>query len=163
MPDPGRSVVINTTPLITLAVATDGLEVLRLLYDRVIVPMEVGQEILAAGNSAPGVAAFNNAHWIERMQVPQEITVFLRNSLDKGEASVIQAALRQEIARVCIDEKVGRRVARLNGLVVTGSIGVLAKARQRGFALDVDGALARLREHGIWIGKDVEQFFRKEV
>ena len=143
--------------------ATDGLEVLRLLYDRVIVPMEVGQEILAAGNSAPGVAAFNNAHWIERMQVPQEIPVFLRNSLDKGEASVIQAALHQEIARVCIDEKVGRRVARLNGLVVTGSIGVLAKARQRGFALDVDEALARLRAHGIWIGKDVEQFFRREV
>jgi predicted nucleic acid-binding protein len=50
MPDSGRSLVINTTPLITLAVATNGLDVLRLLYDRVVVPMEVGQEILAAGN-----------------------------------------------------------------------------------------------------------------
>ena len=62
MPDSGRSLVINTTPLITLAVATNGLDVLRLLYDRVVVPMEVGQEILAAGNSAPGVAAFNDGH-----------------------------------------------------------------------------------------------------
>ena len=112
MPDAGRSLVINTTPLITLAVATNGLDVLRSLYDRVIVPMEVEREILAAGNSAAGVAAFNDASWIERMRAPQEISVFLRNSLDKGEASVIQAALHQKIEKVCIDEKVGRRIAR---------------------------------------------------
>lgn len=43
MPDSGRSLVINTTPLITLAVATNSLDVLRILYDRVLVPMEVGQ------------------------------------------------------------------------------------------------------------------------
>jgi predicted nucleic acid-binding protein len=163
MPDPGRSLVINTTPLIALAVATNSLDVLRLLYDRVLVPMEVGQEILAAGNSAPGVAAFNDALWLERMGVPQEIPVFLRNSLDKGEASVVQAALDQGIARVCIDEKVGRRIARLNGLSVTGSIGILAKARQHGFVLEVDAALARLRGHGIWIGRDVELFLRNEA
>ncbi len=163
MPDSGRSLVINTTPLITLAVATNGLDVLRLLYDRVVVPMEVGQEILAAGNSAPGVAAFNDAPWLERIRVPQEIPVFLRNSLDKGEASVVQAALDQGIGRVCIDEKVGRRIARLNGLSVTGSIGILAKARQHGFVLEVDATLARLRGHGIWIGRDVEQFFRNEA
>jgi predicted nucleic acid-binding protein len=95
--------------------------------------------------------------------VPQEIPVFLRNSLDKGEASVVQAALDQGIGRVCIDEKVGRRIARLNGLSVTGSIGILAKARQHGFVLEVDATLARLRGHGIWIGRDVEQFFRNEA
>jgi len=39
MPDGPRSIVTNTTPLIALAVATDGLEILRTLYDRVIVPL----------------------------------------------------------------------------------------------------------------------------
>ncbi len=84
--------------------------------------------------------------------------VYLHNTLDRGEASVIQAALAQGIARVCIDEKVGRRIARLNGLTLTGSIGILAKAKQAGYPLDIEQTLLRLHDHGIWLGKDVEQF-----
>jgi predicted nucleic acid-binding protein len=41
MPDGPRTIVTNTTPLIALAVATDGLEILRTLYDRVIVPLHI--------------------------------------------------------------------------------------------------------------------------
>lgn len=70
MPDPGRSIVLNTTPLISVAVATEGLDILRLLYDRIIVPLEVEQEILAAGSSAAGVKALLDAQWIERLAAP---------------------------------------------------------------------------------------------
>ena len=41
-----RVVVTNTTLLIALTAATGGLEVLRALYSRAIVPYEVGTEIL---------------------------------------------------------------------------------------------------------------------
>ena len=160
MPDTPRQMVINTTPLIALAVATDGLEVLRICYDRVIVPCEVESEILAAGSQAPGVAAFVANTWIERLTAPQTVPPFLRNSLDKGEAAVIQAAICHDLDLVCIDEKMGRRIARLHGLAVTGSIGVLAKAKQLGFPLDIEKAITRLRRHGIWLGKDVERFLR---
>ena len=160
MPE-SRTVVINTTPLIALSIATGSLEVLRTLYSRVIVPHEVQREILAAGSHAPGVAAFVGSDWLELLSEPQRIPEYLNNTLDRGEASVIQAALNQGIDLVCIDEKVGRRIARLNSLKVTGSIGVLAKARQHGYELDADTAIARLRNHGIWLGKDIEQFLRE--
>ncbi|WP_216594172.1 hypothetical protein [Synechococcus sp. PCC 6312] len=55
---------------------------------------------------------------------------YLLNSLDSGEAAVIQLALNQNIQTVCIDETSGRRIARLNGLNVTGSIGILLKLKQ---------------------------------
>lgn len=158
MPDPSRAVVINTTPLIALGVATGGLDVLRVLYSRVVVTYEVQQEILAGGRYAPGVAAFLTSEWLERVTEPQTIPVYLQNTLDRGEASVIQAALAQGIARVCIDEKVGRRIARLNGLNLTGSIGILAKAKQAGYTLDIEQVLLRLHNHGIWLGNDVKQF-----
>ena len=45
---PDRSVVINTTPLIAL-VAAGGLDALPLLYQHVIVPLEVADEIRAGG------------------------------------------------------------------------------------------------------------------
>lgn len=161
MPDQTQAVVINTTPLIALSVAAGSLEVLRVLYGRVIVTQEVQQEILAGGRHAPGVADLLASEWLECLTEPQAIPVYLQNTLDRGEASVIQAALAKDITRVCIDEKVGRRIARLNGLTLTGSIGILAKAKQAGYPLDIEQALASLHEHRIWLGKDIVQFLRE--
>ena len=161
MPDANQGVVINTTPLIALSVATGSLDILRALYSRVIVTQEVQQEILDGGRHAPGVDEFLTSTWLERLTEPQTIPVYLRNTLDRGEASVIHAALEQGISRVCIDEKVGRRIARLNGLTLTGSIGILAKAKQAGYPLDIEQALLRLRNHGIWLGNNVAQFLRE--
>jgi len=162
MPDRSPSIVINTTPLIAISVATGSLDVLQFLYQTVIVPAEVEQEIFAAGPAAPGVAEFRRSHWLQRLNEPQSITTFLRNSLDLGEAAVIQAALAFGVDRVCIDEKVGRRVARLNELTVTGSMGLMAKAKQLGYALDGEQVIRRLRAHGIWLGQDVMRILTQE-
>lgn len=149
-----RVVVTNTTPLIALAVATGSLDVLRALYQRVLVPFAVAEEILAGGDSAPGAQVFLAATWLERWP-DVAVSSYLSNSLDRGEAAVIQTALNEGIERVCIDEAVGRRVARLNGLTVTGSVGILVKARQQGYAIDLTAAVRRLREHGIWLSDEV--------
>ena len=61
MPDTGRAIVTNTTPLIALAVATGSLDVLRGLYQRVIVPAAVADEVLALGFEAPGAREFLEA------------------------------------------------------------------------------------------------------
>ena len=162
MPD-SRAIVTNTTPLIALAAATGELTALRVLYDRVIVPHEVGQELQAAGAQACGVAQYSEATWLERRMQPVAISSYLANALDLGEAAVIQTALNEGIDRVCIDETVGRRVARLSGLTLTGSIGVLIKAKQQGYAVSMPQALVRMREQGIWLSDEVVRFrWRKD-
>ena len=153
-----RTLVTNTTPLIALAAATGGLDVLRHLYDRVVVPMEVQTELLAAGPYATGVAAFEQAHWLDRQPVPVSVSAYLGNTLDLGEASVIQTALNLKLSLVCIDETVGRRVARLTGLTLTGSIGILIKAKQTGFDVSMEEAISRMRQHGIWLSESVIAF-----
>lgn len=157
MPETGRAIVTNTTPLIALAVATGSLDVLRHCYARVVVPHAVAGEILAAGDAAPGVRAFLDAAWLER-GADVTVSLYLRNSLDRGEAAVIQTARNEGIPLVCIDETVGRRVARLNGLAVTGSVGVLVKARRQGYPIDMADAVRRMREHGIWLTDEVVRF-----
>lgn len=157
MPDADRILVTNTTPLIALAVATGSLDVFKSLYARVVVPTAVAEEILAAGDAAPGVKAFLEASWLERSP-PAAVSAYLANSLDRGEAAVIQTALNEGVTLVCIDEVVGRRVARLSGLTVTGSIGVLVKAKRQGYRLNMHEALRRLQEHGIWLSDDVVRF-----
>ncbi len=52
MPDRNRVLVTNTTPLIAITAATGSLDVLRFLYSRVVVPLEVAEEVRACVDSA---------------------------------------------------------------------------------------------------------------
>lgn len=150
-----KDIVINTGPLIALAAALGDLAILHGLYSRIVVPFEVCGEIMAGGHSGFGVAEFQAASFLDKKTSPTPIGTFLKNSLDTGEAAVIQTALDHGIATVCIDEAVGRRVARLNALAVTGSIGILLRAKQEGASISIHTALDNMRRHGIWLGKDI--------
>jgi len=86
------------------------------------------------------------------------VPLLLQNSLDRGEAAVIQTAIHLGLPLVCIDETVGRRVARLCGLDVTGAVGVLLKAKRLGYAVSIPEALKRMRAQGIWLADPVVQF-----
>ena len=155
MLDQARVVVTNTTPLIALTAATGSLEILRTIYTKVVVPYEVAQEIKAGGKKSFGLDIFQQSLWLTINEVPVVLPPYLQNSLDLGEASVIQTALQLGIQRVCIDETIGRRVARLSNLDVTGSIGILLKAKSAGYPVVMSDALDRMRERGIWLSKDV--------
>lgn len=158
MPEQTRVVVTNTTPLIALTAATGSLDVLRTLYTRVVVPFEVAEEIRAGGKDAFGLDVFERASWLEISHSPVVLPPHLQNSLDRGEAPVIQTALQEGIELVCIDEIVGRRVARLSKLSLTGSIGILLKAKSMGFQLSIPEALNRMRARGIWLSEGVVRF-----
>jgi predicted nucleic acid-binding protein len=150
-------IVINTGPVLALVAALGDLQVLQ-MYQRVWVPFEVSQEIRTGGTQHFAVAEFEAAHWLQREAVPLSLTPWLRNTLDQGEASVIQLALNRHIQTVCIDETAGRRVARLSGLNVTGSVGVLLRARQSGATFSMQVAMQRMRERGIWLSERVMAF-----
>jgi predicted nucleic acid-binding protein len=104
------------------------------------------------------VDVFAQANWLDIQ--PHEVVLqpFLQNSLDRGEASVIQTAMNLDAPLVCIDEAAGRRVARLCGMTLTGSIGVLLKAKSLGYPVSMADAIARMRSHGIWLSESVVRF-----
>jgi predicted nucleic acid-binding protein len=158
MPSTDDRIVINTSPLIALVAAWGDLTRLKSLYQEVLVPFEVAQEILKGGTNNFAVAEFQAANWLCRQKEPVEISSFLRNSLDLGEASVIQLALNKSIERVCIDESVGRRVARLNGLTLTGSVGILLKAKQADPAMSVRSMIGNMLNQNIRLSQTVIDF-----
>lgn len=158
MPDRSKIIVTNTTPLIALTAATGNLDILRQLYTRVVVPYEVATEIKAGGKEAFGLDVFEQASWLEIRHSPVDLPPYLQNSLDRGEASVIQTALQEGIELVCIDEVAGRRIARLSKLRLTGSIGILLKAKSMGHQLSIPDALNRMRARGIWLSEGVVRF-----
>ena len=162
MPDPQR-MVINTGPLIALVAGLGNLNLLRVLYREVVVPHEVCQEIFAGGPTGFAMSEFKEAIWLKKWPASIEINSFLANSLDRGEASVIQLALNEKIQTVCIDEPVGRRIARLSGLSLTGSIGILIRAQKEGHLPSLRPVIERMRKNGVWLSERVVSFALQQV
>jgi predicted nucleic acid-binding protein len=157
-----QELVINTGPIIAIVAAVGDLRILQ-IYEAVWVPFEVGEEISAGGQGRFGVAEFEAAEWLEKREQTLDIAPILLNTLDRGEAAVIQLALDEKIGTVCIDEAAGRRVARLNALSVTGSIGILLRAKKEGYPFSMREAIDRMKAHGVWLSDRVIAFALAEA
>jgi predicted nucleic acid-binding protein len=156
-------IVINTSPLIAIVAAMGDFKVLQSLYTDVFVPFEVCQEIMIGGTKGLGVSEFQADFFLQKQTLPLNISPLLLNSLDLGEASVIQLALNQNISTVCIDEAVGRRIARLSGVAVTGSIGILLRAKKEGYPLSIKISIEKMLNHNIRLSQRVIDFALKEA
>jgi len=153
-----KKIVINTGPILALVAGFDNLDILGKLYDAVYVTNEVASEIMIDGYNRFAAKEFDKADFLIKIKTPLIISPLLRNMLDKGEASVIHYALSNQIPLVCIDESAGRRIARLNELNLTGSIGIILKAKSEGYIDNVKPVLNRMLEHGIFISAEVISF-----
>jgi len=149
------TIVSNTGPLIALA-SIDQLDILRSLFDLVIVSEWVNQEILSGGLSNAGVSTYQKADWIRIDTTADTLDPLLQTVLDPGEAGTIQLALRSKADLVLIDERKGRKIARnIYGLNVMGTAGLLVEAKNRGLVSSVSYSLHRMKESGYWIHTDI--------
>ncbi len=157
------AIVVNTGPLLALIAGWGELKILNRLYARVVVPFEVREEVLAGGSTGFGVDVFEDAGFLIKLDRPATIKPYLRNSLDLGESSVIQTALDENVRTVCIDEAIGRRIARLCGLELTGSLGIMIRAKKEGHSFLLSKAIDRMRERGIWLSQRVVDFALRQA
>jgi uncharacterized protein len=86
-------VVSNTSPLINLA-QIGQLNLLQQLYDQVVVPQAVYDEIVVAGAGQPGATEVETYDWIKVKQVThQQMVTSLQADVDIGEAEAIVLAV----------------------------------------------------------------------
>lgn len=144
-----RKVITNTTPILSL-LKIDKLGLLGELYGEVIVPFAVFQEI-EAGKHKPYYQNVKQVSWmkIERVKNSDSRSFFV--DLDDGEAEVLILAKELNADLVIMDEILGRRYARQLRLEITGTLGVLLKAKEKGLVHSVRELLTELEEKGTWI------------
>lgn len=70
--------------------------------------------------------------------------------LDSGEAAVIELALELGVHLVCMDDSKGRRVALAVGLAVTGSLGLLVRAKSLGLLPAIRPTIDKAAREGVW-------------
>ena len=135
-------VVADTSPLNYL-VRINCEHVLPALHTRVFVPAVVLDELGHAG-TVPAVRQWLNElpSWLVVRDAPSSADPHLAR-LDPGERQAIQLAKQEHADLLLMDEKLGVRIAREEGLSVTGTLGVLLQAaKQR--VVDVERALTDL-------------------
>ena len=122
--------------------------VLPKLYERILVPAVVLHELEESG--APEKVAEWTTHLPEWINVSTDhpdtktADVYGLDGLDPGERHAILLAINEHADLLLMDERAGVRVAREHGLTVTGTLGILLQASERGL-LDMDAALRDLQ------------------
>ena len=146
---PVGPVVANNTPLAALWVL-GRLDLLRELYGEVLIPQAVYEEFLAT-ERALRQTALAQAPWIRPVVLdkPQRSRVYV--GLDQGEAEVLALAEECGARLVVMDERKGRRFARRLGVPLTGTLGVLLLAKERGLVPSLAPLLAELQEAGLYL------------
>ena len=109
---------------------------LNRLYPRVVVTVEIREEF---GEPLPS--------WMEVKEVVNKhYQELLEATLDKGEASAIALAIELGDVLLVVDDLKGRKEAKRLGLSITGTLGVLFSAKQRGFIPALKPCLDKLQE-----------------
>ena len=152
-------VIANTTPLIALA-NIDRLELLRELYGTVIVPQAVIDEIIRE----PAKQRVRNAPWIkvEAVQDSSQKDIF-RARLHAGEVEVMILAREQKADLVIMDDDSAKKTAKFLGLHVTGTLGVLLKAKREGYLEKVEPIMNEMILDGLFISDTVKRYVLKEA
>jgi predicted nucleic acid-binding protein len=155
--------VSNAGPLIHLS-WLDLLGLLPALFDEVVIPPAVQQEVLRDDVSLPGMTALKDAFAGDRLriQAPRSQPPATMPGLDTGEADAI-ALMHERAADVLLmDERRGRRFASQEGFPLLGTIGVLRLTRARGLIPAVTPLLAELRNRGFRISAEIVDLIQGE-
>lgn len=141
-----RRVVSDAGPLISLEKLTGGFNLIRQLFDIIIVPQVVLDELAQGQHDNPQayVHHFAIEDLIEIRAVAVETALLESQRLHEGEKQAIQLAVEFGLP-LLIEEKIGRRLAEAAGLKISGIAGQIVRAHREGI-LSQETAAEKLGE-----------------
>jgi len=138
------------------------LELLREIYKDIIIPEAVFIEI-EKGKDKFHYQDISQLDWISIQTIKDLKVLSYFFDLDAGEAEVIVLATEIEADLVIIDETLGRRFAKHANLTVTGTIGILIKAKEMGLLEKISPLLDEMQKKGIWINDKLKEKILEKV
>lgn len=150
-------VVSNTGPLIALA-KLGRLDIVQNLFSTVQIPPMVHRELM--GRIGEEWAVIERGLQSFVLPVPLPVTpqeaFHALHSVDEGERQAISLAIISGTETLLLlDDKAGRTTAKQLGVRVTGTVGLLLLAKERGLITSVRESLLLLRAVGYWLSDDI--------
>ncbi|MDD6489229.1 MAG: DUF3368 domain-containing protein [Clostridia bacterium] len=159
-----HKVVVNSTPLLVLG-NIGKLDILRELYGKIYISEAVFKEV-SEKNDAASAALRSSNDWIQVLNIenPTDYAMY-RAKLHAGEVETMILAQQKSLQAdlVILDDLAARKTAKFLGLNVTGTMGVLIKAKQEGIITEVKPLLNDIIQNGFFISDKVIQMVLKVV
>lgn len=158
-----RKVIVNTTPLIALS-HVGWLDILKKLYGEVTIPEAVYNELSVKAESVCKKAVDSSLDWIRVDKIKNQMAkTMYKTQLHDGEVEVMILAKEVAADVVIIDDANAKKHAKYLGLPVTGTLGVLIKAKQKGYINELRPMLQRMVESGIYLSQSLIELCLKQV
>lgn len=148
-------IIADSSPLIALAVISK-LELLDKLYEEIYVPNAVFQEL--ADNDKAFANELRRFLTGRIKEVKNRLAVdVLLSDIGAGEAEAIILALEQHPDVVLIDDLKARKFAKLRGLNIIGTLGILLKAKKEGLVQEIKPLLDDMLDANIRISEKIRE------
>ena len=145
-----RKVVVNSTPLIILG-NIDGLKILQELYGEIIIPRAVFEEVTNKDDDAK-LKLSKNLSWIKVLEVQDKSNrKMYQAKLHDGEVEVMMLSNEISADLLIIDDNAAKKTAKFLGFTVTGTLGVILKAKFEGIVPQVKPIVDEMLRQGFYI------------
>ena len=140
------------------------LDILKKLYGEVTIPEAVYNELSVKAESVCKKAVDSSLDWIRVDKIKNQMAkTMYKTQLHDGEVEVMILAKEVAADVVIIDNANAKKHAKYLGLPVTGTLGVLIKAKQKGYINELRPMLQRMVESGIYLSQSLIELCLKQV
>ena len=144
-------IIADSSCLISLH-NTHHLDLLQLVFGKITITKEVANEF-----------HLSTPQWITVVEISnRQLFDNLNSFLGEGEASSIALAVENPGSLLILDELEGRKAAKKYSLQVTGTIGIIGRAKQLGLIDFVKPIITELKTAGFRISEELEIDFLKQ-
>lgn len=149
-------IIADSSPLISHALIGK-LSLLEQLYQELCVPAAVYEEVVKSDK--PCSRALKQFLHGKTKQVKNSMAIdILLSDLGAGEAEAIVLAIEQQPAMVLLDDLKARKFAKMKGLDIIGTLGILLKAKQAGLISELKPFIETLESNEIRISPNIIEF-----
>ena len=145
--------IISDTSCFIILTNIGELELLHKVYGEITTTIDIATEF---GEVLP--------EWVEIVSVEDKFSQqLLEMQIDKGESSAIALALETPNSTIILDDYKARKIAAKLGLTVTGTIGVIIKAKLKGIIPSIKPLLEKIKLTDFRLSEDIEIEALKEA
>ncbi len=147
-----KAIISDTSCLIILSNIGE-LEILQKLYGKIITTSAIAVEY---GENLPTWILIEDPINLSSQRI-------LEMQIDKGESSAIALALERNNSLLILDDLKARKVAHNLGLLITGTIGVVIKAKLCGIIPSIKPIINKIKISNFRISEELERKALKEA
>lgn len=139
------------------------LDLLPKITSSVVIPRAVATEVLAGPAEDPAVRFLAQPSWLSVVDLTPPLSPVASWRLGQGETEVLEYARRNPGTTAVLDDKAGRRAARLLQVPLTGTLGLLVAAVRSKLLPSLREAIDVASANGLYMDSAIVAAITKEI